>query len=63
MRHAEVPGIGYMFNDWYSPNSTLEFPLGGSEAIVDALVRGLEKNGGRLMLRSHVENIKARACA
>ena len=50
--------IGYMFDDWYRPNSTLEFPIGGSEAIVDALVRGLEKNGGRLMLRSHVEEIK-----
>ena len=49
--------IGYMFDDWYKPNSTLEFPIGGSEAIVDALVRGLEKNGGRLLLRSHVERI------
>ena len=49
--------IGYMFDDWYRPNSTLEFPVGGSEAIVDGLVRGLEKNGGRLELRSHVEDI------
>jgi len=31
--------------------------MGGSEAIVDALVRGLEKHGGRLLLRSHVEQI------
>ena len=49
--------IGYMFDDWYRPNSTLEFPVGGSEAIVDGLVRGLEKNGGRLELRSHIEDI------
>ena len=49
--------IGYMFDDWYRPNSTLEFPVGGSEAIVGALVRGLEKNGGRLMLKSRVEEI------
>ena len=49
--------IGYMFDDWYRPNSTLEFPVGGSEAIVSALVRGLEKNGGRLMLKSRVEEI------
>ena len=49
--------IGYMFDDWYRPNSTLEFPIGGSEAIVDALTRGLTKNGGRLELRSHVERI------
>ena len=50
-------GGGYMFDDWYRPNSTLEFPVGGSEAIVGALVRGLEKNGGRLMLKSRVEEI------
>ena len=30
--------IGYMFGDWYRPDSTLEFPVGGSGAIVDALV-------------------------
>jgi phytoene dehydrogenase-like protein len=52
--------IGYMFDDWYRPNSTLEFPVGGSESIVNALVRGLEKNGGRIMLRSHVEEILVR---
>jgi len=31
--------------------------MGGSEAIISALVRGLEKHGGRLMLRSHVDSI------
>lgn len=49
--------IGYMFDDWYKPNSTLEFPVGGSEAIVDALTRGLRKNGGRLEVNSHVAGI------
>jgi len=31
--------------------------LHGIAAIVDALVRGLEKFGGRISLQSHVENI------
>lgn len=31
--------------------------MGGSEALIDALIRGLKKNGGRLLLRSHVDNI------
>jgi hypothetical protein len=31
--------------------------LGGSEAIISALVRGLEKHGGRLMLRAHVDEV------
>lgn len=47
----------YMFSEWYKPGCCLEYPLHGSGAIVDALVRGLQKFGGRLSLRSHVENI------
>ena len=49
--------IGYMFDDWYKPNSTLEFPTGGSGAIIDALIRGVEKFGGEIKLGSHVEEI------
>ncbi|PIN27072.1 Phytoene desaturase [Handroanthus impetiginosus] len=47
----------YMFSEWYKPGCCLEYPLHGSGAIVDALVRGLKKFNGRLSLRSHVENI------
>ncbi|KAL0364988.1 UNVERIFIED_CONTAM: Regulator of nonsense transcripts UPF3 [Sesamum angustifolium] len=47
----------YMFSEWYKPGCCLEYPLHGSGAVVDALVRGLEKFNGRLSLRSHVENI------
>mmetsp|Transcript_15828 Transcript_15828/g.51856 ORF Transcript_15828/g.51856 Transcript_15828/m.51856 type:complete len:564 (+) Transcript_15828:3-1694(+) len=49
--------IGYMFNDWYTPGAQLEFPKGGSGAIIDALVRGLKKNGGKLLTSAHVEEI------
>lgn len=31
--------------------------MGGSEALINALIRGLEKHGGRLLLRSHVDKI------
>jgi phytoene dehydrogenase-like protein len=31
--------------------------VGGSEALINALIRGLEKHGGRLLLRSHVDTI------
>lgn len=47
----------YMFAEWYKPGCSLEYPLQGSGAVVDALVRGLEKFGGRISLRSHVENV------
>lgn len=46
-----------MFAEWYKPGSCLEYPLHGTGALVDALVRGMKKFGGRLSLGSHVENI------
>ncbi|KAF2293914.1 hypothetical protein GH714_005627 [Hevea brasiliensis] len=47
----------YMFAEWYKPGCSLEYPLHGSGAVVDALVRGLQKFGGRLSLKSHAEKI------
>ncbi|XP_057420996.1 prolycopene isomerase, chloroplastic [Lotus japonicus] len=47
----------YMFAEWYKPGCCLEYPLDGTAAIVDALVRGLEKFGGRVSLQSHAEKI------
>ncbi|MBD2004595.1 MULTISPECIES: phytoene desaturase family protein [Cyanophyceae] len=35
----------------------VEYPIGGSGAIVDALVRGLKRWGGELKLNAHVEQI------
>lgn len=46
-----------MFAEWYKPGCCLEYPVHGSGAIVDALVRGLKKLGGRISLGSHVEKI------
>ncbi|GJN22703.1 hypothetical protein PR202_gb10298 [Eleusine coracana subsp. coracana] len=43
--------------EWYKPGCSLEYPVGGSGAIIDALVRGIEKFRGRLALRAHVDKI------
>lgn len=48
----------YMFGEWYKEEgSCLEYPVAGSAGVVDALLRGLHKFGGRLRLGSHVEEI------
>ncbi|XP_015875819.1 prolycopene isomerase, chloroplastic [Ziziphus jujuba] len=47
----------YMFAEWYRPGCCLEYPIHGSGGVVDALIRGLHKFGGRLSLRSHVDKI------
>lgn len=49
--------MAFMFADWYRPNVQLDYPVGGSEALVKALVRGLEKYGGTLRLGATVEEI------
>lgn len=49
--------IVYMFAEWYKPGCVLEYPIGGVGAIVNGLVRGLKKHGGRLVLSSHVQEI------
>jgi phytoene dehydrogenase-like protein len=49
--------MAFMFADWYRPDVQLDYPVGGSGALVDALVRGLTKYGGQLMLNAHVEQV------
>ncbi|OUL27087.1 carotene isomerase [Nostoc sp. RF31YmG] len=49
--------VAFMFADWYRPGVQLDYPIGGSSALVDALVKGLERHGGKLMLGAHVEQV------
>ena len=49
--------MAFMFADWYRPGVRLEYPQGGSEALVNALVRGMEKHGGQLQLNAHVDQV------
>jgi len=36
----------YMVEDFYRPDAVMEFPVGGSRGIIDALVRGIKKHPG-----------------
>lgn len=49
--------MAFMFAEWYRPGVQLDYPIGGSGAIVDALVRGLQNQGGTLQLNAHVAEI------
>ncbi len=49
--------VAFMFADWYRPGVKLDYPIGGSGGLVNALVNGLQKHGGELRLSAHVERI------
>ncbi|NJO78675.1 MAG: FAD-dependent oxidoreductase [Cyanobacteria bacterium RM1_2_2] len=54
--HGTVaPEVAFMLGERTS--SVIDYPIGGSGAMVQALVRGLEKWGGILRLNAHVESI------
>jgi phytoene dehydrogenase-like protein len=49
--------MAFMFADWYRPGVKLDYPVGGSAALVAALVRGLTRYGGQLRLGAHADAI------
>ncbi|WP_066381635.1 phytoene desaturase family protein [Anabaena sp. CA = ATCC 33047] len=50
-----TPEVAFMLGE--RSRAGVEYPVGGSAAIVNALVRGLERWGGKLRLGCHVEQI------
>lgn len=55
-RHQAAP-VAFMMEHLYTPGRVLDYPKGGVGALVAALVRGVEKHGGEVRLRSPVEEI------
>ena len=49
--------MAFMFAEWYKPGVELDYPMGGSGAIVDALIRGLTKRGGEIVYNAHVDRV------
>lgn len=54
-----APEVAFMLGE--RTRAGVEYPVGGSGAIVDALVRGLKRWGGELRLNAHVEQILVEA--
>ena len=53
--HTVAPEMSFMFGE--RAHSVIDYPVGGSGALVEALVRGLKRWGGELRLGAHVEKI------
>lgn len=50
-----APEVAFMFGE--RDCTPIDYPIGGSGAIVEALVRGLKRSGGELRLGTHVDRI------
>lgn len=55
--HTQAAPIAYMMSDLHKPGAILDYPIGGMESIVLALVKGLENHSGELRLNSRVERL------
>ena len=65
MGDTNAAAMATLFGDWFDPEASLDYPVGGSAAVVDALVQGLQRHGGTLRTQARVEQIlveDGRAC-
>lgn len=49
--------MAMMMGEFYDDGAVMDCPKGGAKSIIDALVRGIEKNGGSVFVNSHVQKI------
>lgn len=49
--------MAMMMGEFYEPGALMDCPIGGARSIVEALIRGIEKYGGSVILNSHVDEI------
>lgn len=51
--------LAFTFNlrNSFTQGVVLDYPKGGTEALVEALVRGVERKGGEVRLGAHVEEV------
>ncbi|KAL9189944.1 hypothetical protein ACHAXT_009619 [Thalassiosira profunda] len=49
--------MGLMMGEFYDRDAIMDCPKGGAKSIIDALVRGIEKHGGSVFTKSHVDEI------
>ena len=54
---TNAAAMATLFDDWFKPDAYLEYPKGGSESIVKALLDGIYSFGGDLQLNSKVSQI------
>lgn len=55
---TSAAAMATLFGEWFEPDAGLDYPIGGSPAVVDALVRGIRRHGGELRTGAAVAEIE-----
>ena len=55
--HTQAAAVAYMMIDLHKHGAVLDYPMGGMDSLVQAIVNGLEKHGGILQLNCRVERL------
>ena len=55
--HTQAAPVSYTMGDLHRKGKILDYPMGGMDSLIEALVKGLTNNGGELRLNSRVEKI------
>ena len=55
--HTQAAPIAYMMRDLHGEGAVLDYPKGGVESLIQAMVSGITKHGGELRLNSRVESL------
>ena len=57
MDQTSTAAMATLFGEWFEPDACLDYPLGGSAAVVEALVRGVRRHGGALRVQAAVAEV------
>lgn len=57
MDGTPAPEMAFVLSQRFRAGAVLDWPLGGSDAWIDALVRGIRRHGGRVELRTPVARV------
>jgi phytoene dehydrogenase-like protein len=55
--HTQAAAVAYMMIDLHKRGAVLDYPMGGMDSLIQALVRGLEKQGGTLKVNCRVDRL------
>jgi phytoene dehydrogenase-like protein len=54
---TQAAAVAYMMIDLHKEGAVLDYPMGGMDSLIQALVLGMQNHGGQLQLNSRVERI------